>query len=51
MGGSEGVVDVDVSVGGQLLAELSVVLLLLLVEADVLQQDNLNRGELRMVQT
>ena len=41
MGGPEGIIDIDVSVGGKLLAELGVVLLLLLVEADVLQENNL----------
>ena len=41
MGGAEGVVDVDVGVDGERLGELRVVLLLLGVEAEVLEQDHL----------
>ena len=42
MGGTEGVVDVEVSDRGELLGKLRVVLLLLLVEADVLQQQHVS---------
>lgn len=41
VGGSKGVVDVEVGVGCELLGELGGVLLLVLVETDVLQKDEL----------
>ena len=45
MRGAEGVVDVDVRVGGERLRELRVVLLLLRVEAEVLEQQHLAVAE------
>ena len=49
MGGPEGIIDIDVSVGGKLLAELGVVLLLVLVQADVLQENNLQGWQSKLV--
>ena len=43
---AEGVVDVEISVGGELLGELSVVLLLLGVEANVLEENDVTVGHL-----
>jgi hypothetical protein len=44
VGSAEGVVDVEVGVRSELLGELGCVLLLLLVEADILEEDELRRG-------